>query len=1057
MAEGEVAEISLLSDRDEDDDEDVFDDSLTQLLNAQQTRTTNTNVIRQIPTQNTTTTICNNTTRPGATATYTVNESELSTFVYPINYPKRSYQYSVVQSAIWNNTLVALPTGLGKTFIAATIILNHTRWFPDSTILFMAPTRPLVAQQIKACCGIMGISQDRIGIMLDKLIRNRTPVWTDKQIIFTTPQIVENDLNKIDVYRISLVVVDEAHRTRGNYSYNKVCSLLMDKFNHYKFRVLALTATPGSNLDDIQSIIDSLRISRIEIKSEDSEDIKPYIKQKTLEKIQVPVSEEINTCIMYLCNAIEPTLKMVNSRGIYDNTNPERINFFQCLEIQQSIIRNLSIPENLKWSNYFLLQLLCIAGQCLRRLNIYGVHSFYQYFNDKRNEFLTKWNMKKAKNKQAHLFYTHPQTIQLMKYAEELVLKPGFYPHPKLEVLVNELKAFKQTQLGKVIVFAEFRETALNIVTHIEKLGDSLLRPHIFIGQAREKEKFSEESYKAKIKRLRKTKKPVAKAKGKGKGKKRKLDDEVIEDDDSEDGSVPKSGVRTSSEDAQLKGMNQALQREIIKKFKDDVYNVLVCTSIGEEGLDIGEVDLIVCYDSTSSPIKNIQRMGRTGRKRDGRVLLLFSLNEQTKFEKALNDYSNIQKLIMEDHRLQLHPAINLLPRGIRPRMVDRVLEVPKENIQLKLEEDDDEIIKMATQYMKEHLTKSTSASSKGRQRKQKEKAQPQFFLPQGVDTQFTSASSLIASTNKPLEQKEIQGELSSGIDHSILEQLVESDFSSSENEDEQQRSTEQVQKGDDYDDILVASRHRSSSGIMEQLRIQQENQGIFNQMAPVYGGSVTNKATSKRTLGIKRTRIASSDTGESIIEQLQKQRDKTFKDGIIEVEIDDDEEEEDDKDVWNRAPSSSPLKMKTTNNKALHFCSEDDANVFNKSTQEPLTTPHTDPLAQSTQLPQIKQSKSDNKDEDEDFEDVFNDGLERKLGLKSSGSKDIIYEVESSSNAGLLNEDQQLELYTEYFSTIDPLEYIMPFGEGSYSNTRGVVGHSKYSQRLLDVLNKIT
>lgn len=40
--------------------------------------------------------------------------------------------------------------------------------------------------------------------------------------------------------------------------------------------------------------------------------------------------------------------------------------------------------------------------------------------------------------------------------------------------------------------------------------------------------------------------------------------------------------------------------------FQKGEYNVLVATSIGEEGLDIGDVDLIVCYDSHSSPIRMV-------------------------------------------------------------------------------------------------------------------------------------------------------------------------------------------------------------------------------------------------------------------------------------------------------------------------------------------------------------------------------------------------------------------------------------------------------------------
>ena len=79
------------------------------------------------------------------------------TWIYPTNYPERSYQFSIVQSALFSNTLVALPTGLGKTFIAAVIMYNYLRWFPEGKVVFMAPTKPLVAQQVDACYKIVGI------------------------------------------------------------------------------------------------------------------------------------------------------------------------------------------------------------------------------------------------------------------------------------------------------------------------------------------------------------------------------------------------------------------------------------------------------------------------------------------------------------------------------------------------------------------------------------------------------------------------------------------------------------------------------------------------------------------------------------------------------------------------------------------------------------------------------------------------------------------------------------------------------------------------------------
>lgn len=45
--------------------------------------------------------------------------------------PKREYQFFITEKALFNNTLVCLPTGLGKTFIAAVVMYNFYRWFPE--------------------------------------------------------------------------------------------------------------------------------------------------------------------------------------------------------------------------------------------------------------------------------------------------------------------------------------------------------------------------------------------------------------------------------------------------------------------------------------------------------------------------------------------------------------------------------------------------------------------------------------------------------------------------------------------------------------------------------------------------------------------------------------------------------------------------------------------------------------------------------------------------------------------------------------------------------------
>lgn len=71
------------------------------------------------------------------------------------------------------------------------------------------------------------------------------------------------------------------------------------------------------------------------------------------------------------------------------------------------------------------------------------------------------------------------------------------------------------------------------------------------------------------------------------------------------------------------KGLTQKQQVQIIEDFKKGVYNVLVATSVAEEGLDIPSTDLVVFYEPIPSEIRSIQRKGRTARKHAGRVVVL--------------------------------------------------------------------------------------------------------------------------------------------------------------------------------------------------------------------------------------------------------------------------------------------------------------------------------------------------------------------------------------------------------------------------------------------------
>jgi ERCC4-related helicase len=70
-------------------------------------------------------------------------------------------------------------------------------------------------------------------------------------------------------------------------------------------------------------------------------------------------------------------------------------------------------------------------------------------------------------------------------------------------------------------------------------------------------------------------------------------------------------------------GMSQEEQSTVLESFRNGEFDVLVATSIAEEGLDIPEVDLVVFYEPIPSEIRYIQRRGRTGRKSAGSVVIL--------------------------------------------------------------------------------------------------------------------------------------------------------------------------------------------------------------------------------------------------------------------------------------------------------------------------------------------------------------------------------------------------------------------------------------------------
>ncbi|RVX66268.1 hypothetical protein B0A52_10195 [Exophiala mesophila] len=588
-----------------------------------------------------------------------INREAMKTWVYPTNLGRiRDYQYNIVHKSLFNNLLVALPTGLGKTFIAATVMLNWFRWTKEAQIVFVAPTKPLVAQQIDACFNIAGIPRSTTTMLTGEVSPAlRAEEWQEKRVFFMTPQTLINDLKNgmCDPKKIVLVVVDEAHKATGNFAYVEVVKFLR-RYNS-SFRVLALTATPGSTVEAVQAVIDGLGIGRVEIRTEESLDIRPFVHSKNVQLEVFDYSDEITMALEMFSAATRPLMTKLCSQNAYWSSDPEKITLFGLKKAwddwsRSEAGRNAGFPVKGMLRGIFT-PLMSLAHN-LELLKYHGIGPFF-------NKMRTFTEAASSGGKYHKQLAEDENLVKLMNRLRSWMADPDFVGHPKLShlktVVLNHFmdaaNGQSETQKStRIMIFTHYRDSAEEIV-RVLKRHQPMIKPHVFVGQ---------------------------------------------------------SGTKGSE------GMDQKTQLDIVNKFKAGTINTIVATSIGEEGLDIGEVDMIVCYDCHKSPIRMLQRMGRTGRKRAGIiVLLLMRGKEENDYYKAKDNYEKIQGKIEDGRDFQFHEDLSprIVPKDIVPVVDKCVVEIPVEN------------------------TQGGSIEPRKRKPKNAKKPAKKFNMPDGVETGF--------------------------------------------------------------------------------------------------------------------------------------------------------------------------------------------------------------------------------------------------------------------------------------------------------------------------------
>ncbi|MCD6373451.1 MAG: DEAD/DEAH box helicase, partial [Thermococcus sp.] len=460
----------------------------------------------------------------------------------------RVYQEVIYARCKEVNCLIVLPTGLGKTLIAM-MIADYRLSKYGGKVLMLAPTKPLAVQHAESFKRLFNLPPDEINVLTGEIPpEKRVELWEKSRIITATPQTVENDTltGKISFEDVVLLVVDEAHRAVGNYAYVFIAKEYLKTARHPL--VIGLTASPGSDAEKIREIISNLGIKRVEVRTESSPDVKPYVQRVAFEWVKVELPEIYKEVRKLLREMLKESLKPLVQAGLISTYSPD-------VSKKEVLQAGSKINQELAAGNYDISGLKIHQSKAVKLLHAIelletqGLSAVQNYIKKLRNDKRTK---------SSRLLMEDPRmrkVVYLLVQAKESGID-----HPKMEKLKELIgEQLNKKPSSKIIVFTNYRDTGRKIVEELREMGVSAER---FIGQA------------------------------------------------------------SRGED---RGMSQKEQKETLDRFSRGEFQVLVATSVGEEGLDVPEVDLVVFYEPVPSAIRSIQRRGRTGRHRPGRVVVLMA------------------------------------------------------------------------------------------------------------------------------------------------------------------------------------------------------------------------------------------------------------------------------------------------------------------------------------------------------------------------------------------------------------------------------------------------
>lgn len=487
-------------------------------------------------------------------STGTADETDESTYVdsrylIPGVVEDREYQSILVENALKESSLIALPTGTGKTPVALRIAAERLD-NPGGKVLLLAPTQPLVEQHTTFFREALDIPDHEIKIFNGDISPDdREEEWGRASVIIATPQVIENDLvgNRYTLEDVSYIVFDECHRATGDYSY----VYIGERYHGNAENPLAtgLSASPGSSKDDILNVCTNLGLTNVEVFTEDDEKLAEHTHETTVDYKEVELPEEIEEARDMLQDEYkEKLVALKKDFGVISSAKKD-LSRKRLLNARGKIQRLIDNDDSKGYKAMSVHAEAMKIEQGFRTLESHSVGAARKYFD----RIVTA-----AENNDSKAAQRIASSTRINRALDILESYDG--QHPKLQKLHTELAYTLGIEDGQAIVFTDSRDTVNTIIEFLEQKEN--INPARFVGQ-----------------------------------------------NDRENDP----------------GMTQTEQKEVVEQFRNGEHDVLISTSVGEEGIDLPSIDLVMFYEPVPTAIRSVQRAGRTGRDDDGRVVVLMA------------------------------------------------------------------------------------------------------------------------------------------------------------------------------------------------------------------------------------------------------------------------------------------------------------------------------------------------------------------------------------------------------------------------------------------------